>query len=82
MQQPSPSRSPASSASLAWQKSSHSQGGQEDCVQVARAPHPATGTQAVFFRDSKNPEGPQLTATPAEFRELVARIKIGTFDVA
>ncbi|GAA1936242.1 DUF397 domain-containing protein [Kitasatospora viridis] len=44
---------------LSWQKSSYSgaQGG--DCVEIA------LGATAIHVRDSKDPEGPSLTVTPA-----------------
>jgi hypothetical protein len=41
-----------------WRKSSHSGGGNNDCVEVA------FGAEAVGVRDSKNTDGPQL-AFPA-----------------
>ncbi|MFF7711619.1 DUF397 domain-containing protein [Streptomyces sp. NPDC007988] len=48
-----------------WRKSSYSgdQGG--DCVEIAEAPH------LVAVRDSKVPDGPRLTLTPAAFTAFV-----------
>ncbi|WP_406400425.1 DUF397 domain-containing protein [Streptomyces sp. NBC_00879] len=42
-----------------WRKSTYSGSDGGDCVEVAA--HPA----AVHIRDSKNPDGPMLTLTPA-----------------
>lgn len=44
-----------STEELVWFKSSHSSGGDGDCVEVAK------GSEAVHVRDSKFREGPQLT---------------------
>ena len=55
-----------------WRKStiSSSNGGQ--CVEVARN---LPGLVAV--RDSKDPEGPALVFTPAEWRSFAAEVKTG-----
>lgn len=52
----------------AWRKSTYSteQGG--DCVEVAT--HPA----AIHVRDSKNPDGPMLTLTPATWAAFTATL--------
>ncbi|WP_079062606.1 DUF397 domain-containing protein [Peterkaempfera griseoplana] len=50
----------------AWRKSSHSGTGGGDCVEVA----PCPGT--VHVRDSKDPDGPCLTFTPAAWTAFVA----------
>ncbi|MEU7336492.1 DUF397 domain-containing protein [Streptomyces sp. me109] len=47
-----------SNSELTWFKSSHSSGGDGDCVEVAASP------RAVHVRDSKNPQGPHLTLSP------------------
>ncbi|MEV5846771.1 DUF397 domain-containing protein [Streptomyces sp. NPDC051985] len=44
-----------STTNLAWFKSSYSSGGSGDCVEVATCP------ATIHVRDSKNPQGPQLT---------------------
>jgi hypothetical protein len=49
-----------------WRKSSHSGSEGGDCVEVAA--HPA----AVHVRDSKDPEGPALAFTPAEWTAFTA----------
>ncbi|MFD8724870.1 DUF397 domain-containing protein [Streptomyces sp. NPDC059629] len=43
---------------LSWRKSSYSSGGSGDCVEVATCP------TTIHIRDSKNPQGPQLTLSP------------------
>lgn len=56
-----------------WRKSTFS-GGNNDCVEMACV----TGVRLV--RDSKNPEGPVLTWTPAALRALLDVTKRGRFD--
>ncbi|MFJ1880360.1 DUF397 domain-containing protein [Streptomyces sp. NPDC088137] len=59
-----------------WFKSSYSNNG-GDCVEVAAnfvAPH-----GVVPVRDSKNPGGPVLNASPAAFASFVAGVKAGDF---
>ncbi|MFJ9239701.1 DUF397 domain-containing protein [Streptomyces anulatus] len=46
---------------LTWRKSSYSGGEQGQCVEVAGTPG------VVHVRDSKNPDGPSLTLTTADF---------------
>jgi hypothetical protein len=48
-----------------WRKSSFSQGGESDCVEVAFA---VTG---VAVRDSKNATGPTLAVSESSWRRLV-----------
>lgn len=57
-----------------WRKASYSntQGG--NCVEVADL-----GTQVVV-RDSKDPDGPTLTFTRAEWEAFIAGAKDGEFD--
>jgi hypothetical protein len=53
-----------------WLKSSHSGGGGEDCVEVA-----SVATRMVAVRDSKNPNGPRLHFTKAQWATLVSEVK-------
>jgi hypothetical protein len=50
-----------------WRKSSHS--GREDCVELRLDQDSAT------VRDSKSPEGPQLTFTPTAFSSFLNAAK-------
>jgi hypothetical protein len=54
-----------------WRKSSYSgtQGG--DCVEVAAL------RRTVAVRDSKNPDGPALRFTPAEWTTFLTDVKTG-----
>jgi hypothetical protein len=53
-----------------WRKSSYSGSNGGNCVEVARN-LPAT----VAVRDSKDPHGPALLVTPAQWRALLADLK-------
>jgi hypothetical protein len=53
-----------------WRKSTRSNGS-GDCVEVAALPEGAH----VSIRDSKDPTGPALTVTPANWRTFTAKIK-------
>jgi Domain of unknown function (DUF397) len=59
-----------------WRKSSYSGGNGGNCVEVARN---LPGIVAV--RDSKDPEGPALTISPAGWDAFVQGIKQGDFDL-
>jgi hypothetical protein len=61
---------------IAWFKSSYSGGGGQ-CVEVA-----ANVPSVIPVRDSKDPEGPSLTFTPAGFAAFVAGVKGGSFTAA
>ncbi|MGH3566679.1 MAG: DUF397 domain-containing protein [Pseudonocardia sp.] len=58
-----------------WRKSSHSNGSGGDCVEVADLDG---GRRAV--RDSKDPTGPALIFTPAEWAAFTAGVRAGEFD--
>ena len=55
--------------SVSWRKSTYSGGNGGNCIQVAGLP----GTIAV--RDSKDPDGPALLFTAAEWAAFTARVK-------
>jgi hypothetical protein len=57
-----------------WRKSSRS-GAQGNCVEVAVN---VPGVAAV--RDSKDPDGPKLIFTPAEWDAFTAGVRAGEFD--
>ncbi len=56
-----------------WRKSAFSSSNGGNCVEVARN---IPGVVAV--RDSKDPHGPALVFTPAEWRSFAAEVKTGT----
>lgn len=62
-------------SSLIWRKSARSGGQGGACVEVAELPD---GGAAV--RDSKNPNGPQLVFTHAEWQAFIGGVKDGEFD--
>jgi hypothetical protein len=65
----------------AWFKSSRS-GGQSDCVEVAVTEGSKEGSDHVItVRDSKNPDGPKLVFTPAEWEAFTAGVRDGEFDI-
>jgi hypothetical protein len=59
-----------------WRKSSYSGGSGGNCVEVA-----ANLPGVIAVRDSKDPAGPVLTLTPAQWRSFVAGVKLGNFDL-
>jgi Domain of unknown function (DUF397) len=61
-------------AGPAWVKSSSSFSN-SNCVQAARLPGGQIGV-----RDSKDPHGPILRFTPAEWRAFLAGARCGEFD--
>lgn len=61
--------------SAAWFKSSRSANNCQ-CVEVAMLP-----TGHVGVRDSKNPDGPALIFTSAEWEAFIAGVKDGEFDL-
>jgi Domain of unknown function (DUF397). len=54
----------------AWRKSRHSDD-QGHCVEVGGNPY------VVAIRDSKNPDGPMLTITPAAWRSFLHSVRSG-----
>jgi hypothetical protein len=59
-------------ANVIWRKSSYSGSNGGDCVQVAMLPD-----SRLAVRDSKDPDGPVLTFTPAEWRTFTSAVKAG-----
>jgi hypothetical protein len=59
-----------------WRKSSYSSGNGGNCVEIARN---LPGVVAV--RDSKDPDGPVLTLTWAEWQRFAAGVKAGGSDL-
>lgn len=60
---------------VTWHKSSYSGGNGGACVEVADL---GNGHRAV--RDSKDPSGPVLRFTPAEWAAFTAGVRDGEFD--
>ncbi|MGW1713085.1 DUF397 domain-containing protein [Streptomyces sp. NPDC002156] len=58
----------------AFKKASASQGGTQECVEVA---HTADGGRAI--RDSKDPHGPVLFFAPTEWNAFSASVNDGEF---
>ena len=58
--------------SRAWATSSYSNSDGDNCVQVRRA-----GLAGVQVRDSKDPDGPVLTFTAAQWHAFTTAIKNG-----
>ncbi len=59
-----------------WRKSSRSNGnGGNNCVEVAAL------STAIAVRDSKNPDGPALICTPAEWAAFIEGANEGEFDI-
>jgi uncharacterized protein DUF397 len=61
-------------SALIWRKSSRSSGGGNECVEVADL------GSAVAVRDSKNPDGPRLAFSAAEWAAFAGRIRSGKLD--
>jgi hypothetical protein len=66
----------------AWRKSSFSGGNGGACVEVAVVPGATEGSdRVVALRDSKDPGGPALIFTPAEWHAFAAGVHHGEFDL-
>lgn len=59
-----------------WRKSSYSDGGASNCVEVA-----GDRTDVVPVRDSKDPYGPALAFSPAGWSAFVSAVRRGEFPV-
>lgn len=79
-------KAPPDLSGARWRKSSYSDNGGADCVEVAVVSGMAlhkTGTDRLLaVRDSKNPDGPNLFFTPTEWRDFTTRIRNNTIDTA
>lgn len=62
-------------ADTPWKKSARSGGNNGQCVEVRR--HDGR----IQIRDSKDPDGPVLTFTPAEWRAFTEGVKAAAFDL-
>ncbi len=66
-----------------WRKSSSSSGNGGACVEVAVvAGATEGGGRVIAVRDSKDPGGPALIFTPAEWIAFTAGTRDGQFDLA
>jgi xanthine/CO dehydrogenase XdhC/CoxF family maturation factor len=60
---------------VVWRKSSRSSSNGGQCVEVASIDH------VVAVRDSKNPDGPKLMLTRAQWGAFIGNASEGTFDL-
>jgi hypothetical protein len=66
-----------------WRKSSYSSGNGGACVEVAVMARAKEGSgRVIAVRDSKDPDGPALIFTPAEWTTFTAGTRAGEFDLA
>jgi hypothetical protein len=66
-----------------WRRPARSSGNGGACVEVAVVPGSKEGSDwVVAVRDSKNPHGPALIFTPAEWQAFTAGVKDLEFDLA
>jgi len=64
-----------------WRKSSYSSATGQ-CVEVAAVTRPGGASEhVVAIRDSKDPHGPKLIVTPAQWRAFTATVKTGEFGL-
>ncbi len=59
-----------------WRKASYSSSNGGTCVEIA-----SNLPAVVAVRDSKDPVGPVLAFTPAEWKAFTRRVKDGGFDL-
>ncbi|MFA1546614.1 DUF397 domain-containing protein [Actinomadura chokoriensis] len=63
-------------SAVKWRKASLSGHEGGDCVEVAGV------AQVVAVRDSKDPDGPKLAFTSADWRAFTRRVTVGVHDLA
>jgi hypothetical protein len=69
-----------------WRKSTFSGNNGGDCVEVAELTsgsenaHPGHDDALIAVRDSKDPDGPKLFFTPAEWDAFLNGVKANQFD--
>ena len=67
---------------VTWLKSSFSGGKGGACVEIAFVPGSKEGSdQIIAMRDSKDPDGPVLVFTPAEWEAFTLGVQDGEFDL-
>ncbi|MFF5477258.1 DUF397 domain-containing protein [Streptomyces sp. NPDC012935] len=57
-------------STLQWYKSSYSSASGGECLEVAPCPH----TPTIHIRDSKNPDGPNLTVSGGAWAAFTSRL--------
>ena len=62
---------------VSWRKSSYSGGNGGNCVEVA-----VLSDDSLAVRDSKDPGGPNLAFSPAEWRTFIASVKKDDLDLS
>ena len=60
-----------------WRKSSYSGGNGGECVEVA-----STSKPLIAVRDSKDPSGPKLAATPSAWESFIHQVRRGTMGTS
>jgi hypothetical protein len=60
-----------------WRKSSYSGSNGGGCVEVTQLP-----AAVLAVRDSKDPDGPKLAFSPADWLAFVTGVKAGEFDLS
>jgi hypothetical protein len=60
---------------IEWRKASYSANGRGQCVEVGAI------SRGALVRDSKDPDGPKLAFTVAEWKAFTRRVKAGGFNL-
>ena len=64
-----------------WRKSSYSGNSGGDRVEVAAVAAEQAAPHAIAVRDSKDPDGPKLIVTPAQWHIFATAVRAGEFDL-